>query len=229
MKENDSDMQERFLAFAESMAPEQTVFLSKIEEEASGQGVPIIRMQTRSLLCFLLELLRPQRILEIGTGTGFSACLMLTYAPGDVRITTIEKDPERIQKARENFARFEEEQDALAGGKTGRIALLCGDAADLLPDLPGPYEMIFMDAAKGQYVRFLPEMKRLLSPGGVLLSDNILMGGEILASRYAVKRRDRTIHRRMREYLHALTQDPELCTLLLEEGDGAALSVKRKR
>ena len=227
MKEIDTETAERLLTFMESMAPEQTAFLNRLEEEATGDAVPIIRTQTRSLILFLLELLHPRRILEIGTGTGFSACLMLTYAPGEVRITTIERDPGRIRKAKENFARMDEEAEAVPGRGSRQITLLEGDAGELLPGLDGPYEFIFMDAAKGQYIHFLPEMKRLLAPGGVLLSDNILVGGEILASRYAVKRRDRTIHRRMREYLEALTHDPELRTLLLQEGDGAALSLKK--
>ncbi len=225
MKPIDAEMEERILTFAESMFTGNTDFLNQIEKEALGDGVPIIRTQTQSLLRFLLELKHPSSILEVGTATGFSACLLRTYAPKEASITTIEKDPERARKARENFAGLKK---AVEDGQTDRgITLLEGDAADILPKLEGPYDFIFMDAAKGQYIHFLPDVLRLLSRGGILVSDNILKDGEVLESRFAVKRRDRTIHKRMREYLLALAHNPELQTLLLQEGDGAALCVRR--
>lgn len=225
MKPIDAEMEERILTFAESMFTGNTEFLNQIEKEALDAGVPIIRTQTQSLLRFLMELKHPLNILEVGAATGFSACLLRTYAPKEARITTIEKDPERARKARENFAALEASGE---GGPAGQsIALLEGDAADILPKLDGAYDFIFMDAAKGQYIHFLPDILRLLPKGGLLVSDNVLKDGEILESRFAVKRRDRTIHKRMREYLLALSQNPELQTLLLQEGDGAALCVRR--
>jgi predicted O-methyltransferase YrrM len=160
----------------------------------------------------------PERILEIGTAVGYSALVMHTYAPGPCKIVTIEKDPARAAQARDNFARF---------GAEG-ITLMEGDAADILQELDGPFDFIFLDAAKGQYIRYLPDIIRLLPPGGVLLTDNVLKEGEILESKFVVKRRDRTIHKRMREYLTAISRDPRLRTVLMETGDGAALSVKRR-
>ncbi len=225
MRPIDAEMEERILTFAESLFAGNTEFLNKIEKEALDDGIPIIRTQTQSLLRFLLELKRPVSILEVGAATGFSACLLRTYAPKDAILTTIERDPERARKAKENFAALEEIRGTGQAG--GGIALLEGDAADILPKLEGPYDFIFMDAAKGQYIHFLPDILRLLPKGGLLVSDNILKDGEILESRFAVKRRDRTIHKRMREYLLALSQSRELQTLLLQEGDGAALCVRR--
>ena len=160
----------------------------------------------------------PRRILEIGTATGYSALVMYTYAPSDCRILTIEKDPERAAEARRSFDRF----------GADRIELVEADAAQVLPELTGPYDLIFLDAAKGQYIRFLPELVRLLPPGGVLLTDNVLKEGEILESKFAVTRRNRTIHKRMREYLAAISRDERLRTVLLETGDGAAISVRRR-
>lgn len=215
-EETDWEREERVLVFMESMAPQTTPFLHQLEKEALADAVPVIRPQTRSLIQFLMLAAKPRRILEVGTGTGFSACLMLTYAPEDAVITTIERDQERIRRAQENFR-----------STAGRIRLLEGDAADILPSLEGSFDFIFMDAAKGQYIHFLPEILRLLPEGGLLLSDNIFKEGEILESRYAVKRRNRTIHKRMRDYLHSLTHDPALQTLLLQEGDGAALTLKK--
>lgn len=212
--------EERIAVFAESMQREESSLLRNLEKEALGNGIPIIRPQTQGLIKFILEIQKPQNILEIGTAVGYSALLMYTYAPCRCHITTIERDAGRVRQARANFAGF--------GADPQRLQLLEGDAAQLLPQLQGAYDLLFMDAAKGQYIRFLPDAKRLLRPGGILLSDNVLRGGEILESRYAVTRRNRTIHRRMREYLAALSEDPDFCTVILEAGDGVALSARRK-
>ena len=152
---------------------------------------------------------------------------MLNYAPEGTELTTIERDPERIEKARRHFALIDEDPAAMPGRHSAQITLLEGDAAEILKGLKGPYDFIFMDAAKGQYIHFLPEILRLMQKGGLLVSDNVFKEGEILESRFAVKRRDRTIHKRMREYLQALSDNPELQTLLLEEGDGAALCIRK--
>ena len=143
---------------------------------------------------------------------------MSEYGPEDCHITTIAKYEKRIPVARENFRR---------AGKEERITLLEGDAAEILQKMTGAYDMIFMDAAKGQYIHFLPDVLRLLAPGGILLSDNVLQDGNILESRFAVTRRNRTIHSRMREYLYELKHHPQLETVILPVGDGVTLSVKR--
>lgn len=208
----------RLSVLAQTLQKPNTPFLQELEKEALEEEVPIIRAGTQGLIRFLMDLCAPMQILEIGTATGFSAIFMHTYAPEGCRITTIEKVPYRVQEAKQNFAR--------AGFDD--IRLVEGDAADILSAMDGTFDFIFMDAAKAQYIRYLPDVKRLLRPGGVLLTDNILQEGEILASRFAVTRRDRTIHRRMREFLRALSEDEELTTILLETGDGAAVTVKRQ-
>ena len=124
----------------------------------------------------------------------------------------------RIPIARANFQKY---------GKEERITLLEGDAAEVLKTLEGPYDFIFMDAAKGQYIHYLPEIMRILAPGGVLISDNVMQDGDIIESKYAITRRDRTIHRRMREYLYTLTHHDELQTSILTLGDGVAVSVRK--
>ena len=142
---------------------------------------------------------------------------MSHYLPKDGRITTIEKYEKRIPIAKQNFK---------TAGREDKITLLEGDAAEILAELSQPFDFIFMDAAKGQYMHFLPDVLRLLAPGGLLVSDNVLQEGNIIESRYAVCRRDRTIHARMREYLYTLTHHDELETVVLPVGDGATLSVK---
>lgn len=211
---------ERLDVFFASMDQGNPFFLEQLEREALQGGEPIIRTQTQGLLRFLLALHRPTTILEVGCAVGFSALLMSEYAPEGCRITTIEKVERRILAAKENFRR---------AGKENEITLLEGDAADILKELTGSYDLIFMDAAKGQYLHFLPDVLRLLSPGGLLISDNILQNGEILESRFAVKRRDRTIHARMREYLYELTHHEALTTMMLSVGDGVTVSMKRRR
>ncbi len=209
---------ERLNAFIDSLDTGNTPFLNGIEKEAKETNVPIIRTQVQSLLKLLLAMRKPATILEVGCAIGFSALLMSEYGPEDCHITTIEKYEKRIPVARENFRR---------AGKEERITLLEGDAAEILQKMTGAYDMIFMDAAKGQYIHFLPDVLRLLVPGGILLSDNVLQDGDILESRFAVTRRNRTIHSRMRAYLYELKHHPQLETVILPVGDGVTLSVKR--
>lgn len=208
---------ERLTAFINSLDTGNPAYLNELEKEARETNVPIIRTETQSLLRTLIAVNRPERILEVGTAVGFSALCMSEYAPEGCQITTIEEYEKRIPVALENFRRF---------GKSGCIQLLAEDAAVALKKLKGSYDFIFMDAAKGQYMNFLPDVLRLLRTGGLMVSDNVLQDGDILESRYAVTRRDRTIHARMREYLYELKHNPLLVTSVLPVGDGVAVSVK---
>ncbi len=209
---------ERLTSYIDSLDRGNTPFLDEIEKYALARQIPVVRKSMQSLLKFLLAVGNPESILEIGTAIGFSALLMSEYGPENSHITTIEKDGNRIALARENFRR---------AGKEEKITLLEGDAAEILQNLEGPYPMVFMDAAKGQYIHFLPDILRLMSPGSLLVSDNVLQDGDVIQSRFAVTRRNRTIHARMREYLYELKHRPELETVVLPVGDGVALSVMR--
>lgn len=209
---------ERMVAFINSFDKGNTPFLDELEKYAKETDVPIIRKEMQTFLRFLLALTKPANILEVGTAIGFSALLMSEYGPAGCRITTIEKYEKRIPIARENFKK---------AGKEDVITLLEGDAADVLKELEGSYDLIFMDAAKGQYIHFMPDILRLLAPGGLLVSDNVLQDGDIMESRFAVTRRNRTIHSRMREYLFELTHHNQLETCILPVGDGITLSIKR--
>ena len=208
---------ERIGTFIRSLEEPGTPLLEEIRREALAEDVPVIRPETGSFLKTLLLLKRPKQVLEVGTAVGYSALLMCEALEEDGRITTIEKYEKRIPKARENFRR---------AGRGERITLLEGDAAEILKGLEGPFDMIFMDAAKGQYLNFLPDALRLLASGGLMVSDNILQDGDILESRFAVARRDRTIHSRMREYLYLLKHTKGLTTSIVPIGDGVAVSVK---
>ncbi len=210
-------VEERITSFINSMNADETGIVGQIEAEALRDGVPIIRKETKEWMKTMLLIQRPQQILEVGTAVGFSAIYMSQFLPENGHITTIEKWEPRIAKAKENFKR---------ASKEDCITLLEGDAADVLKQLQGSYDLIFMDAAKGQYIHFLPDVIRLLRKGGVLISDNVLQDGEVLDSKYVVERRNRTIHSRMREYLYTLKNHEELETSIIPLGDGVSLSVK---
>lgn len=209
---------ERLITYINSLDQENPPYLNELEAYARETQVPIIRRQMQSLLRVLFALNRPKQILEVGTAIGFSTLFMSEYAPKDCHITTIEKYEKRIPLAKENFKK---------AGKEEQITLLEGDAKEILAELTGSYDLIFMDAAKGQYIHFLPDVLRLLRGGGILVSDNVLQEGDIIESRFAVTRRNRTIHARMRGYLYELKHNEELETVILTLGDGTAVSVKK--
>jgi len=209
---------ERVVAYINSLDRGNSDICNTIEKEAIADQVPIIRKEMGNLLKVLIGLKQPKRILEVGTAVGYSSILMSENMPQGCTITTIENYDKRIPIARNNFKR---------AGKEDVITLIEGDATEVLKTLEGPYDIIFMDAAKGQYINYLPDIDRLLPTGGLLISDNILQEGEIVQSRYAVTRRNRTIHTRIREYVYELTHSDTFVTSIVPIGDGITLSVKR--
>ncbi|RGO49792.1 O-methyltransferase [Dorea formicigenerans] len=209
---------ERMVTYIRSLEVPESAVIEAIEQEALRDRVPIIRKEMQSFLKVLLMIKRPMRILEVGAAVGFSSILMSEYMPEGGHITTIENYDKRIPIARANFKR---------AGKEEQIDLIEGDALEVMHGLEGPYDLIFVDAAKGQYIHYLPEVMRLLGSDGVLVSDNVLQEGDIIESRFAVERRNRTIHSRMREYLYELKHHDQLQTSIIPLGDGVALSVKR--
>lgn len=208
----------RIVSYINSLDSGNSDICNLIEKEALTDEVPIIRKEMGNLLKVLLALKQPKNILEVGTAVGYSSILMSENMPEGCKITTIENYDKRIPVARENFKR---------AGKEQVITLIEGDATEVLKELTGAYDFIFMDAAKGQYINFLPEILRLMPAGGLLISDNVLQEGEIVQSKYGVTRRNRTIHTRMREYMYMLTHHEELVTSVVPIGDGITLSVKR--
>lgn len=209
---------ERIISYINSLSTEDTPFLTELEKWALKERVPIIRKETQSFLKMLLVMKQPEHILEIGTAVGFSSLMMSEWVSENCTITTIENYEKRIPIARDNFVR---------AGKDHQITLLEGDAMEVLKGLTGPYDFVFLDAAKAQYIYYLPELLRIMPEGAVLVSDNVLQDGNIVESRFAVERRDRTIHARMREYLYELTHRDDLVTSVLPLGDGVTVSVRK--
>ena len=205
---------EKFIELTQmSLAPH----LEDLKETALEDGIPIIRPSVQGFLRFLMKYASPSDILEIGTAVGFSALLMHEYAP-DAKIITIENYEPRLVSARKNIASHGD----------GKIKLIEGNAEEVLPGLTDAgFDLIFLDAAKGQYITLLPDIIRLLAPGGLLVSDNVMQDGDVIESRFAVRRRDRTIHERMREYLKAVSDSPELESSILPMADGVTISVRK--
>lgn len=210
---------ERMRTYINSLDRGNTPFLEELEQEAISGRVPIIRREMQSFLKVLLAILRPVRILEVGTAIGFSSLLMCEYGPENMKLVTIENYEKRIPLAKENFKK---------AGRESQITLMEGDADEILAGLTGTFDLIFMDAAKGQYIHWLPDVLRLMHPGSVLVSDNVLQEGDIIESHYIVERRNRTIYKRMREYLYELKHHPLLETSILPLGDGVTVSVKKE-
>ncbi len=212
---------ERITAYINSLSSELPPYLSNLEKEAHREEVPIIKKETQSLLQFLIAMRKPAHILEVGTAVGFSALFMSECMPENCDITTVEKVEMRLVKARVNLKSTKQ---------ADKIRLIEGDALDVLKELadkePERYDFIFMDAAKAQYMNYLPEVLKLLTVGGLLVTDNVLQDGTVAQSRYGITRRDRTIHTRMREYLYTLTHSDLLKTTILSVGDGVTLSIK---
>lgn len=211
---------ERIVSYIHSLEKTNSEVLEKIEEQAHIDNVPIIRKEMESFLRVMLYIKKPKRILELGTAVGYSAILMSECIDEDGKITTIENYEKRIVEAKKNIE---------LSGKGQIIELLEGDATEVMKTLPSQqFDFVFMDAAKAQYINFLPHVLRLMKTGGVLITDNVLQEGDLIESKYVVRRRDRTIHKRMREYMYEVKNNEQLETSIVPIGDGITISVKKR-
>lgn len=212
-------VEERIVSYINSLEKENSPVLEEIEKEARKDGVPIIRKEMESFLRVMLSIKKPMRILELGTAVGYSAILMSECINEKGQIITIENYDKRIPIAKENIKK---------AGRENVIKLLEGDAMEIMPTLESnQFDFVFMDAAKAQYIHFLPEVLRLMKKDAVLITDNVLQEGDLIQSKYVVRRRDRTIHKRMREYLEVVKNHPQLETTIVSIGDGITMSVKK--
>lgn len=212
---------DRIVSYIHSLESQNSETLAKIEQCAIKDNVPIIRKEMESFLRVMLSISKPLNILELGCAIGYSAILMSEYLPEGGHITTIENYDKRIVEAKANIQ---------MAGLENKITLLEGDAMEVMKDLEDEkYDFVFMDAAKAQYINFLPEVMRLMKSGAILIADNVLQDGDIIESRYGVIRRNRTIHSRMREYMYQVKHMDELETTIVPIGDGITMSVKKEK
>jgi predicted O-methyltransferase YrrM len=201
-----------------AIEPDENSLLNNIREDAIKKNVPIIKAEVKNLLRCMLAIKKPKMILEIGTAVAYSTIIMSDFIDESGKIITIERSNEMIEKAKKNIK---------LANKEDKITLLEGDASKILPSLTESFDVIFMDAAKGQYLTFYPECLRLLKKDGLLISDNVLQNGMVAKSRFSIPRRQRTIHNRMRQYLWELNHNPNLQTSILPIADGVTLSYKK--
>lgn len=210
----------KVLEYLDIISPVNSKAIEEIRAEAKRNYIPIIKRDTENFLKFVLKMQNPGSILEIGCAVGYSAAVMLENSDAD--IVTVEKMPERVEEAKRNikYADFE-----------SRASILEGDAGEILKSLADKgekFDFIFMDAAKAQYITWLPIVKKLLKESGMIFSDNCLQEGDLAESSFAIRKRDKTIHKRMREYIYLLLHDETLESWIFSIGDGVLLSRRRR-
>lgn len=208
---------ERIVSYIHSLEKTNTPLLEEMERFANETNVPIIRKEMEGFLRTMVEIKQPKRILELGCAIGYSAILMSEYMPKDCKITTIENYDKRIPIATEYINRSVRKAD---------INLIFGDALEEVPKLEKGFDFVFMDAAKAQYINFLPPVLEVMNKSGILIADNVLQEGDLVESKFTVTRRNRTIHKRIREFLYEVKNNEQLTTSVIPIGDGITLSVK---
>ena len=210
----------KVLEYLDIISPVNSQTVEEIRSVAKENYIPIIKRDTENLLKFVLKMQNPKSILEIGCAVGYSAIIMLENSDAD--IVTVEKMPERVEEAKKNikYANLED-----------RAKIIEGDAGEILERLVNEskkFDFIFMDAAKAQYITWLPTVKALLKDKGIIFSDNCLQEGDLLESSFAIRKRDKTIHKRMRDYIYLLLHDEDLESWIFSIGDGVLLSRSRR-
>lgn len=210
----------KVLEYLDIISPVNSQTVEEIRSVAKENYIPIIKRDTENLLKFVLKMQNPKSILEIGCAVGYSAIIMLENSDAD--IVTVEKMPERVEEAKKNikYANLED-----------RAKIIEGDAGEILEKLVNEnkkFDFIFMDAAKAQYITWLPTVKALLKDKGIIFSDNCLQEGDLLESSFAIRKRDKTIHKRMRDYIYLLLHDEDLESWIFSIGDGVLLSRSRR-
>lgn len=203
--------------YIRDLIPENDDKLLELRKYAEENNVPIVQKETARFLEVMLGIIRPKSILELGTAIGYSAMLMYNSAGTEPMVTTIERSEEMISIAKENITKYNLED---------RINIKEGDCLDIIKELDGKYDVIFLDAAKGHYNQLLEQCLRLLNDDGVIIADNVLFRG-MVASDDLVKRRKITIVKRMRTYLDMVSSDDRLITTVIPMGDGIAVTRRR--
>ena len=187
-----------------------------IKQKALEEHIPIIMDDTLEVVGKILEEKKPRAILEIGTAVGYSAIQFSKYLQDDGFIDTIERDEDRVKEARENIKDLQLEN---------KVHIFEGDALEILPTLTGPYDVAFIDAAKGKYPIFLEHTLRMLANNGIIIADNVLYKGYVMSDYN--KHKQRTAVRGLREFLKNLQENENLNTEILEVGDGLAISRRK--
>ena len=206
--------------FVESTVPPRDQFLEKLEKQAERENIPIISPDVAQFLHFMIRLKQPTSILEVGTAIGYSTIWMAKAAGPETMIKTIELNQDRAYEAWLNFKEV---------GIEEQVDNIVGDALDMISHLDTNFDLIFIDAAKGQYPIFFEDAIDLLNPGGVIIADNVLLNGWVANNELIPHRRKNTMVNRMTEYIERVMNHPKLTSSIVPIGDGVALSLKEVR
>ncbi|MBK5245197.1 MAG: O-methyltransferase [Eubacteriaceae bacterium] len=200
--------------YIRGLIPKGNPLLEAFRIKAIADEIPIIHSEVQNYIEILIKSRNIKSILEIGTAVGYSASVFVNAMGPQGQIDTIERSFKMVSQADENIEKL---------GMSDQVNLILGDALEKIETLDKTYDMIFLDGAKAHYIHLLDACLRCLKPGGVLVSDNVLFKG-MIASNALVIRRKITIVKRMREYLLAISNHPQLLTTILPLGDGLAVS-----
>ncbi|MGG5254951.1 O-methyltransferase [Neobacillus sp. SM06] len=209
---------EKLHSYIESLIPKRDPLLDEMEQYAKAQNVPIMELAGIEAMLQILRVQNPKAILEVGTAIGYSA-LRIAAAVSTAKVVTIERDPERIETAKQFFKR---------SGKEDQVLLIEGDALETAEQVEsfGPYDVIFIDAAKGQYKKFFQLYEPFLRSEGLIITDNVLFKGLVCEPEIESKR-TKNLVKKIDEYNRWLMQHPDYVTTILPVGDGVAISKKR--
>lgn len=210
----DDDVQ-RFIC--ETIGP-HAGFLGEVERYAAENKIPVLETSTARLLEIICRLLMPERILELGTAIGFSSILMCEATDGKAIIDTVEIDPEMSVSAAENI---------MKAGFNDKVNLINADAADVLKNIDKSYDLVLIDAAKGQYNEYYKFCSDMVSPGGVIFADNVLYRG-MTAGGAMINRRQRLLVKRLRQYVKTAVEDKRFITDIIPIGDGVCMSFRKR-
>ena len=191
----------------------------ELRKSAFEREIPTSDDETLCVLLTLAKGINPQSILELGTATGISGIAMLKACP-KAKLVTVEKNAEFYNEAVQNFKN---------SGVDDRVTAISGDAGEEILKLEkGGFDLIFLDCAKVQYVKYLPALKELLKGGGTLIADDILLFGYITGEAEVPKKRKMLVEH-IKEYISAVKSDKDFTTSILNVGNGLAVSVLNKR
>lgn len=205
--------------YLDNLMPYTDGDIGELQRKSYDEGIPIIPNDVVRFISVLLSVKKPKNILEIGCAVGFSSSFMSGFIQDDGTVTTIERYPIMIEKAKENIKNL---------GLTHKINLIEGDANEVLKTLNEQYDVIFMDAGKGQYINILKDVYRLLKVGGIIIADDLLQNGDVAKDKSEIVKRQRTIHYRLNDFLYEITHNDGLDTSILTIGDGVAVCYKKK-
>lgn len=209
-------LEEHVEVYIDKLLPKEGALEEELREYAEQHHIPVLERESVGFLKLFLKILKPKRILELGTAIGYSALVMSETLPELEELVTVELREDMTRRALSNLKR----------GNADNVTVLNMDAMDALEQVEGPFQFIFIDAAKGQYRKYFDKSEKLLAQGGVILCDNVLFRG-MISNQDLVKRRKITIVKRLRSFLHEMFADPRWDCTIIPLGDGMLLARRR--